>query len=80
MLSTGRFFVYAVWKEHHVNKGASLLPVLSYLLKLTVESDKSLWSDVGEKLLAWLQSKQLIVWTHSTAWAIILVNFVLIHL
>lgn len=65
MLSTGRFFVYAVWKEHHVNKGASLLPVLSYLLKLTVESDKSLWSDVGEKLLAWLQSKQLIQSGHT---------------
>lgn len=54
LFSTGRCFLYAVWKENLVNKSASLLPVLSYLLKLFVVGNKSLWSDVGEKLLEWL--------------------------
>lgn len=54
LLSTGRCFVYAGWKENLVNKGASLLPVLNYLLKLIVVSNKSLWSDVAEEFLEWL--------------------------
>lgn len=54
LMSTGRCFVYAGWKENLVNKGASLLPVLNYLLKLIVVSNKSLWSDVAEEFLEWL--------------------------